>query len=137
MPSCLNVSPNIDLTIYERGTFDVDIVWSTGTVASPTPVDITGYSGVMKVKLKYSDVTPIFNLTTQSIAWVVDGPTGLYITSPSLGKFKLYINNNDTIGICPSHKDLVGVYNVFLTSGSGETVYRQSGAANLIASCVW
>ena len=57
MPSCLNVSPNIDLTIYERGTFDVDIVWSTGTVASPTPVDITGYSGVMKVKLKYSDLS--------------------------------------------------------------------------------
>ena len=60
---------------------------------------------------------------------------GVYLDEPELGFYRIYINDADTLGLCAQHKDVVGIYNLFLYTPAGEAVFRQYGPAAILAAC--
>ena len=117
------------IVILQNGTFDKSYSWGIGN--PPVIVDITGFTGVMTIREKLKDTTPILVLNTITQAWSADGPTGLYFTNE---EWRIYINNTDSRIFCPSKRDIVGVYDLFLINPSGEAVFKQYGPASMIAS---
>ncbi len=121
------------ITITEGGTFDQQYQWSSGNPL--TPVDLTGYTSLTEFRLKMSDAAPLIALPHKEDPWEPDCNTGLYLNEdPASGIYRMYINDDDTWGLCAAHKDLIGVYNLFLYSPEGEAVLRQFGPVNLLAS---
>jgi hypothetical protein len=126
------VAANIDITIYEGGTFDQTYQWKTGDPA--VAVDLTGYSARMSVKKKITDTGSLLNILYIPGTFTPDLATGIYITNPSNGFYRVYIRDNDTLGLCVGFKDIIGVYDLFLMNSFGETVLKQYGTANIIAA---
>ncbi len=123
-----------DITIVEGGTFYSEKQWSIGTAIVSTPVDITGYSARMQIRAKITDTDALLSLPLVTSAFAPDGLSGIYLTDPVNGKFLIYIRDNDTLGLCTMHKDINGVYDLFLTSPAGETVFRLFGVAHISAA---
>ena len=124
MPSC--VVANIDLTVYEGGTFDQEFIWEAGSPA--VAVDLTGFDAVLTARLNISDEDALLSLSLGVDPWVEDADSGIYITSPLLGKYKIYINDLDTKNICGAdHLQISAPYDLFMTDTNGEVVFKQYG----------
>ena len=127
------VAAKIKLTFYEGGTFNKTFQWKTGT--SATPVDLTGYTARAAIRSSVSAATAILELNNVAGPWSEDGSSGIYLDDdPTNGYYQMYINDNDSIGMCATHVDIDGVYDLFLTTPSGETVLKQYGPAKLVAA---
>ena len=59
---------------------------------------------------------------------------GLDLNTPESGIYQMYINHADTLGLCAQRKDIVGIYNLFLYSPAGESVFRQYGQVTILAA---
>jgi hypothetical protein len=133
----MTIRLNTDITIVEGGTFNSTYQWKTG---SPSlPVDLTGYTAVGSIRSKLTDVAALLAIPNKAAPWAADGDTGIYIYpngSPpdDQGKWRIYLKDDDTKGLCTAHKDIVGVYDVFLYSPAGEAVFQQYGVATIKAS---
>jgi hypothetical protein len=125
------VAANIDITVYENGTYDKTFQWETGDPAAA--VDITGYTAVMSIRSKLTSDTAISEISTKSDAWTYDADSGVYFDDAAEGKYRVYINDEDTQGICENHKDITGVYDLFLYSTNGEAVLKQYGVCTIKA----
>ncbi len=126
------VAAKINLTIYEGGTFDKTFQWKTGT--TPTAVDLTGYDARMAIREKLTDTSAILSLIRITDPWVADGDSGIYFDDGDEGYYRVYINDEDSAGICAEFKDIDGVYDLFLESPGGESVLKQYGTAKLKAA---
>lgn len=126
------VAAKINLTIYEGGTFDKEFQWKTGT--TPTAVDLTGYTAKMTVRATLAATTAILSLVNKTGPWVADADTGIYMDTPTTGKYRVYVKDSDAAAICSAHVDIEGVYDLFLISSGGESVLKQYGKAKLIAA---
>ena len=132
--SCIRA--NIPITIVEGGTFDKTFQWKTGDPA--VAVDLTGFTGVMTIRAKLADVVALQSVPNDAGPWVADADTGIYIYDQSVpadvGKVRAYIKDDDTLGMCAAHKDIAGVYDLFLYSPAGEAVLQIYGVATMIAA---
>ena len=121
------------ITITEGGTFDQRFRWRTGDPL--TPVDLTGFTSLTQVRVKPADEAPLIELPHKDSTWEADGETGFYLDEdPETGIYRLYINDEDTIGLCSAHKDITGIYNAFMYSPAGEAVFRQYGPVTILAA---
>ena len=126
------VRANIPITIVEGGTFDKTFQWKTGDPASA--VDLTGYTANMQVRAKLKDTTSLLDVPFVDDDWVADVATGIYIPVSVPGTYRIYLKDNDTLGMCASHKDIAGVYDLFLYNASEEAVLQQYGVATIKAA---
>ena len=131
------VRAEIPITIVEGGTFNLTFTWETGTPF--TPVDLTGFDARMQVRAKLKDLLPILDLKAEATPWEPDLPLGIYLYDSDAvpddkGKYRIYISDEDTKGICAAHKQIDGVYDLFLYNTEGEAVFQQYGSATLIPS---
>jgi len=118
------------MTIHEGTTYDKWFRWKITDVV----VSLVGVTGIMQVRKKIADDVPILDLPYVADAWVADGASGIYIMDVGVDdRYRVYINNEDSTGICSSHKDIIGTYNLFLYK-DGEAILKQYGVANLIAA---
>jgi len=126
-----------DITIVEGGTYDMWFRWSTGPVgAVPEPVHIYGYSGIMQGRKKLTDELPLIDLPNVTDPWVADGISGIYIqdddaTADLFGVWRIYIKDENTLGLCERHKQVEGVYSLFLYNTLGEAVLNQYGTMTI------
>lgn len=95
-----------DLVASQGATFDVDISW---TDASGNAIDLTGYTGQMKVKKNYG-ATEIIELTSANGRIVISAPTS--------GVVKLLISSTDTASLAN------GTYKYDLMMDSGTAVTK-------------
>lgn len=125
------VSAKIKLTIHERTTFDrsYQLKNSSGEV-----IPLTGYTGILSILSQITDTTPLISVSETTDAWSEDGPSGVYLDEADEGKYRIYLRDNDLLGICAAHKSIEGVYDLFLTAPTGETVFKQYGTCKLIAA---
>jgi hypothetical protein len=130
--SCIRA--NVPITIVEGGTFNKTFQWKTGTPQEA--VDLTGYSAHMQVRAKIKDETPLLDIDFKETSWEADGDSGIYLYGDpeDIGKWRAYIKDDDTQGLCVAHKDISGVYDLFLYSPEGEAVLQIYGVATVIAS---
>ena len=128
--TCLAVKAGI--TIYERGTFDQIFQWLTGVAEDE--VDLTGYTAEFTVRATMSATTALITATTGIIPWAADVDSGVYFDDAADGKYRIYINDEDTQDICSAHADIAGYYDLFLTSPAGEVVLKQYGACKIKAA---
>ena len=133
--SCIRA--NVDITIVEGGTFNKTYQWKTGDPL--TPVDLTGYSAHMQIRAKIKDVEKLLDIDLQSDDWVPEGDTGIYIYQVDeydndSWEWRIYIQYEDTEGLCINHKDIIGIYDLFLYNAVGEAVLQQYGTATIVAS---
>ena len=126
------VRANIPITIVEGGTFNKTFQWKTGDPAAA--VDLTGYTANMQVRAKLKDTTSLLDVPFVDDDWVADGATGIYIPILVAGTYRIYMKDNDTLGMCAAYKDITGVYDLFLYNASGEAVLQQYGVATIIAA---
>jgi hypothetical protein len=131
------IRANVNITIVEGGTFNKTFQWKSGDPS--VAVDLTEYEGNMQVRAKVKSEEVLIEVPFQAEAWVADGLTGVYIYDSNevlgdLGKFRVYIKDEDTAGVCALHKDIVGAYDCFLTTSEGETVLQLYGTATIIAA---
>jgi hypothetical protein len=122
----------IPLVIYEGGTFDQTFQWQTGDPLAN--VDLTGFTAKFTIRSKLTDVEPLLAGTEKTDPWSADCDSGVYFDDAADGKYRLYINDIDTLGLCTEHKDIGGIYDLFLYSPAGESVLKQYGTAKLIAA---
>jgi hypothetical protein len=120
------------ITITEGGTFNQKFQWKSGNPL--TSVDITGFTSKMQIRAKLTDAVPLIAIPHALDDWVPDGDTGLYLNTPESGIYQMYINHADTLGLCAQRKDIVGIYNLFLYSPAGESVFRQYGPVTILAA---
>ena len=127
------VACEVPITIYEGGTFDRKYVWKTGDPA--VAVDLTGYRARMALKRKLSDPDPLITIDSTSEVWEPDHQTAIFFGAEN-GEwhYRIYIRDDDTLGLCSGLKDIDGVYDLFLENPYGETVLRQYGTANIKAA---
>jgi hypothetical protein len=120
-----------DITIHEGTTYDKWFKWSVDNVMQ----DLTGIVGLMQVRSKTTDELPLIDLPFIATPWEADGTSGIYLTDVGGDDaWQIYINNADTSGICETHKDIIGVYNLFLYNSDDECVLKQYGTANIVAA---
>lgn len=128
--SCIRA--NIPITIVEGGTFDKTFLWKTGDPASA--VDLTGYTANMQVRAKLKDTESLLDVPFVDDDWVADSLTGIYIPLLVTGTYRIYLKDEDTLGMCALHKDIAGVYDLFLYNALDEAVLQQYGVATIIAA---
>lgn len=128
------IAVDVPITIYESGTFDQTFQWKTGDPA--VEVDLTGFSAKMIVRAKITDAIALITIEESLGPWAADGDSAVYLDEADEGKYRVYINDTDTTGICALHKDLSASYDLILTSSAGEAVLKQYGIATIIASNV-
>lgn len=131
------VEAEIDITIIEGGTFDKIYQWKTGDPA--VAVDLTGFTGDMQVRAKVKSTTSLLSVPSSAIPWAADAVTGIYFADGSLdasdiGKYRIYIKDDDTSGLCAANKDIEGAYDLFLYNSSGEAVLKHYGIATIKAA---
>lgn len=133
MASCIRA--NVDITIIEGGTFDQTFQWKQGTPLAA--VDITGYTAEMKIRATLATTTVLLTVPNQTGAWSADATTGIYIYANGTvdtGKFRIYLRDESTLGLCAAFKDINGVYDLFLTTAADEVVFQMYGSATIIAA---
>ena len=126
------VSHNKDLVLHEGGTFDLEYRWSVDGVIQ----SLDGCTGLMQIRKKLADATPLLDLPFVSDAWAADGVSGIYIKddgiTPELqGWYRIYVNDADSMGLCDSHKQIEGVYTLFLYSSLGEAILKMYGVMTI------
>jgi len=131
------VRANVDIMIVEGGTFDKTFQWKTGD--PPIAVDLSGYSAKMQVRAKLKDEEALLSIESSEDVWVPDAKSGIFfydgIANPDdLGKWRIYITDEDSSGLCDAHKDIEGVYDCFLYNQEGEAVLQLYGKATLVAA---
>lgn len=131
------IRANIPITIVEGGTFDKIFQWKTGDPV--LPVDLKGYSAHMQIRAKLKDPVILLDVDYKEEEWTPDGDTGIYFyndeyDTEDTGKWKVYLRDNDTFGLCANHKDIAGVYDLFLYNYSKEAVLQLYGVATIIAA---
>jgi len=131
------IRANVDITIVEGGTFNQTFQWKTGDPS--VIVDITGYTGDMQIRAKVRSETVLLDVPFQTIPWVADGATGIYIypngtLDVDKGKWRIYLKDDDTQGLCAVHKNIIGVYDCFLYNIDEEAVLQMYGVATIIAA---
>lgn len=124
------VAANVNITIYEGGTFDQTFIWKTGDPSAA--VNLDGYRAEFKLALKVNDPAALLSCADGVSPWSADGDSGVYIDNPEDGEFRLYLNDEDVSGICA--KDTEAVYDLFLYNASGESVLKMYGTASLKAA---
>jgi len=130
MSTCL--AAKVALVILEGGTFDRDFQWKSGSPA--VAVDLTGYNAAMDIRTELASDTPLISLALEAGPWAADANSGIYITDAAEGMFKIYIKEEDTMGLCATHEDVTAVYDIFLTSSDGEAVFKMFGACKILAA---
>jgi len=116
---------NINLTVYENADYRQGFIWKTGP--NETPVDLTGWSAEMQIRSSpVGDV--ILELTTDN------GGIEIANQLTDKGRYDLVIPADDTDGICPDHRDMTAVYDLFLISDSGERRLHQYGHVTFVAA---
>lgn len=130
--NCIAIKNNI--TIYEGGTYDdTPLTWKD--TDSETPIDFTGYTAKMQIREKLNSSSTLLSITEASASWTADGDSGIYIDAPTTGQFRIYIKDEDTLGMCGDHKDILeGHYDLFLYSASGEAVMKVYGICRIYAA---
>ena len=119
------------MTILEGGTYDDVFRWLVGGA----PVNLLNYTGIMQIRRKMADVTALLEIPFIPTPWVADGATGIYIMDEGIdGKYKVYINDRDTLNLCPDHRNSSGIHTLFLYNSFGESVLKQHGPVSFIAS---
>jgi hypothetical protein len=130
------VQANIPITIVEGGTFNKTYQWKVGDPA--VPVDLTGYTANMQVRAKLKDTEALLTVPFQTDEFTPDGPTGIYLITDDpeedVGKWRVYLRDDDTLGICGNHKDIAGVYDLFLYNPEAEAVLKMYGVATIVAA---
>lgn len=124
------VKANIPITIIEGGTYDKLFRWESGGEV----VDLTGYTAKMSIRSKLISTVPIISLEMAITTWVADGDSGIYIDNPTLGEYRIYINDSDAANILTDHRDTTGLYDLFMYSSNGESIFKQYGKATLLAA---
>lgn len=131
---CIDV--NINIVVIEGGTFDKIFQWKVGNPL--VPVDLTGYTASMNIRLKTKSDEILLNVPNQNNFWRPDAPTGVYIFDndeydeyDENGKWRIYLRDDDTKGLCTLHKEVAGVYDLFLTTPQSETVLKQYGTCTI------
>jgi len=120
-----------NITIYEGGTFDKWFRW----LVDGTPVSLTGFTGKMQVRQKITDSAPLLSLLPVQVAWQPDATSGIYMMDVGVDdRYRIYIKDEDTLGLCVNHKNINGTYNLFLYNPSGESVLKQYGSASIVAA---
>ena len=131
--SCIGVK--ITITIHEGGTFDQTFQWKAGEdVGTAVSVDLTGYTAEFTVREKLDSPNPLISITQATSVWMADGTSGVYFDDADEGKYRVYVKDEDTDNICLYHKDLLGVYDLFLYSPAGEAVLKQYGTCKIKAA---
>lgn len=98
---------NYDLKIYQGATFNQEIIWKD---SAGLPVNLTGYSARLQVRLSHSDQNKLLEMTS------ANGKITLGTTD---GKITLKLTDVETTGLTWSS----GVYDLEMVS-SGGTVTR-------------
>lgn len=129
--NCIAIKNNI--TIYEGGTYD-DIPFTWYDTDGETPIDLSGYTAAMQIREKMNSSSVLISITEASSSWSADSTSGIYIDSPATGQFRIYIKDDDTLGMCGDHKDIIGYYDLFLYSASGEAVLKVYGTCHIYAA---
>ena len=62
-----------NFTIDQGAQYTTQIIWAD---SSGNPIDLTGYTAKMQLRLKYGAPTAALTLTTGGGGIVIDGPTG-------------------------------------------------------------
>lgn len=120
-----------NIIIYEGGTFDKWFRWLVDGV----PVSLTGFTGKMQVRQKITDSAPLLSLLPVQVAWQPDATSGIYMMDVGVDdRYRIYIKDEDTLGLCVNHKNINGTYNLFLYNPSGESVLKQYGSASIVAA---
>lgn len=106
-----------NLSIPVGGTFSPDPwVWSTGeTLATATPVDLTGCSAVMQIREKIDSADVLFTLSTAN---------GRIILGDDEGSVALNISDEDTADIDWKK----GVYDLRIEFPSGVSIFFMEGS---------
>lgn len=125
------VPVEVPIIIYQGGTFDKSYSLKTGVAPDLVDIVLTDFTGSGAIKDKLKSEVPLLELPFQNSIWEADGPTGIYVNSL---EWRIYINNEDTSTLCADKKNIVGVYNVFLSNSVGEAVFKQFGEAVIVAS---
>jgi hypothetical protein len=128
---------NYDITLHEGGTYDKEFRWLV--TALLTPVSVYGCTALLQVRRKTTDEDTILELEDVTDPWAADGESGIYIlddnATPELeGYWKLYIRDEDSLGLCDLHKDIGATYNMFLYNSSDEAILKQYGKFTIIAA---
>lgn len=132
------IEANINITVLEGGTFDKKFQWRTGN--PPIAVDLSNFSGHMQIREKLKDTDILLDVPFRDVTWEADGDTGIYIPAEDeydlddLGIYQIYLRDNDTLGLCANHKDIIGVYDLFLYNSYEEAVLKQYGTATIKAA---
>lgn len=114
----------IDLEMAEGSRYQQPFIWKSGdTLATVVPVDITGYTAEMQIRAKSGDAEPLLSLSTSA--------GGLTITNQTLtpGRYEIDIPDEDSQGICLPyhHRDIKGVYDLYLIDAAGKYHAHQYG----------
>ena len=120
---------NFDITIHEGGTYDK---WFKWTIDDST-VSLDGTEGKMQIRKRVMDDEVLLDIPFSADAWSADGATGIYIDTDT-DTWRIYITDDDSCGTCSDHRDIEGVYNLFLYNSDGESILKQYGVANIIAA---
>lgn len=130
------VRANIPLAIVEGGTYNKTFQWKTGNPASA--VDLDGFTARMQIRSTLRSEDVLLDMPFIADPWVADGETGLYIYDQSvpedIGKYRIYIRDNDSLGLCTTHRDISAVYDLFLVSADNESVLQQYGTVTIYAA---
>jgi hypothetical protein len=122
---------NKDITIHEGATYDKWFRWLVNSVQ----VSLVGVTGNMQIRKRITDDTALLTIPFSMSPWVEDGDTGIYIQDVGVDdRYRIYIRDNDSVGICALHKNITGTYDLFLYNPFGESILKQYGVANIIAA---
>jgi hypothetical protein len=116
---------HIDLVIYEGVTFSNSYRWET-QAATPVPISLADYTGVMHIRKEIADEAPLLELTTENGGIVIESPA-------ANGVFTIRIEAEDTEGICEDHETIAAVYDLMLEK-TGERILQQYGKVRIIPS---
>lgn len=104
--------------VIEQGTTFNPIFTYTDDAAPPVPIDLTGYTARMQIKLKQTDIALIDELTTENGGLTLGGVAGT---------IALFINDVDTAAYTFSQ----AVYDLEIISSGGIVVRLLQGSVIL------
>ena len=120
-----------DITMQEGGTYDKWFKWSAGGVV----VSLAGITAHMQIRKKIKDTDVLLNVPFVSTPWIADGTTGIYLMDVGTDdRYRIYIKDNDSLGLCSEHKNIIGVYDLFLYNSDEESILKQYGSITITAA---
>jgi len=126
--SCIDLK--VPIKLLEGGTFSKGFIIQTGALL--IPINMLGYTADFAIRAKISDLVALISGSAITSPWTADGVTGIYFDPDILGRFVLYINDEDTRSLCADHKEIKGSYDIFLYNPAGEAEYKIYGTCNIL-----